>query len=215
MVFDQINLTTREHIDNRIRLILFGGMAALVIIISVINLVRGYHLHKERATYQDKLKQLQQLALQLQSAEESRGGQVSPKAYQSLMRKGRRVNRLIALDLFPWIKILDALENALPDVVILDSFRPVEGFARIQLTGRTDSLDKLVQFQQQLAASDIFSTVILENMGLGDGPASRSQPKSKSRMAFQLHCRLRLDQVLPKETHGALWRTLKNTPRTN
>jgi Tfp pilus assembly protein PilN len=129
------------------------------------------------------------------------------------MSSGLAINRLIALDLFPWVKVLDALEKALPDAVVIDSFRPDEGFARIHLAGHTDSLEQLVRFQERLEASDLFSAVVLENMGLGDDRNDNNNPNARSRMKFKLHCRLRLDRALPVETHGGLWRALEGASK--
>jgi hypothetical protein len=212
MIFDQINLTTRERIDHRIRFLLYGGMALLVLFISVVNLVKGYQIYQERAAYQVKLEQLQQQTQKLQTAGTG-SGEVSKKKYQSLMNRGLRVNRLIALDLFPWVKVLSALEKSQPDVVIIDSFRPVNGFTRIHLAGRTDSLEKLVRFQERLETNDLFAAVVLDNMGLGEGDAGGSEPNPGGRMEFKLRCRLRLDQLFPEETHGALWLALKKAPQ--
>jgi Tfp pilus assembly protein PilN len=213
MVFDQINLSTRERIDNRIRYVAYGGMAAVVIVISLLNLAKGYQIYKERTAYQEKTEQLQQQAQKLQTAGTG-GGEVSQKNYRALMNAGLAINRLIALDLFPWVKVLDALEKALPDAVVIDAFRPDEGFARIYLEGHTDSLEKLVRFQERLEASDLFAAVVLENMGLGDNRSDNKMPNARSRMKFKLHCRLRLDQALPVETHGALWRALESSSRS-
>jgi Tfp pilus assembly protein PilN len=208
MVLNQINLTTRERIDHRIRLILFGGLAGLVIFVSAANLFKSYRIYKERSAYQTKLSQLQQQASRLQTAGEG-GSKISDQAYQSLMNKGKRINHLIALDRFPWVNVLDAIEKALPDVVIIDSFKPVEDFARIHLAGRADSLEALVRFQERLEASDLFASVVLDNMGLSDEAASATQPNPGSRNEFQLQCRLQLDQVLPEETYGLLWLAIK------
>lgn len=213
MVFDQINLTTRERIDYRIRFMLFGAMAALVLIISVINLYKGYQAYRERTAYQDKIEQLQQQALKLQAAEK-RTGQFSDKAYQALMNKSLRINRLIALDLFPWVKVLGALEDALPAVVVIDTFQAADGFMRINIAGHTDSLEQLVRFQEGLEASDLFTSVVLENMGLGGGSEGTTQADSGRRMEFKLHCRLQLDKVFPEETYGSLWLTLKKAQKT-
>lgn len=212
MIFDQINLTTQERIDHRIRFLLYGGMAVLVIIISLVNLTKGYRRYSERTVYQDKLAELHQQIGRRPNDETGRST-IDPKAYQKMMNRGMRINRQIALDLFPWVKILDALEKALPEVVIIDSFRPADGFTRILLSGRTDSLEKLVDFQKGLEDADLFAAVVMENMGIGDSKVDGAKPDDKSRMAFQLHCRLRLDQVLPEEPHGSLWRALKNVPK--
>ena len=201
MVFDRINLTTHERIDYRIRLILFGGMAGLVLIVSVANLFKSYQIYKERTAFETKLNQLQQQASRLQATAEG-GGQVSDKAYQSLMNRGKRINHLIACDRFPWLIILDAIEKALPNVVIIDSFKPTEDFARIHLVGRTDSLEALVQFQERLEANALFASVVLDNMGLTDEAASPSQSTPGGRKEFKLQCRLQLNQVLPEATNG-------------
>ena len=208
MVFDRINLTTHERIDRRIRLVLCGGMAGLVLLVSLANLFKSYQIYKERTAYQTKLSQLQQQASRLQVSAEG-GGKISDKAYRSLMNKGKHINHLIALDRFPWLKILDAIENALPDVVIIDSFKPAEDFARIHLVGRTDSLEALVQFQQRLEANALLASVVLDNMGLTDEAASTPQPTPGGRKAFQLQCRLQLNQVFPEETNGLLWQAIK------
>ena len=207
MLFDQINLSTRERIDYRIRYFLYGGTAVFVAIITLVNLVQGYQLHRESVAYGRKLTALQGQARKLKAGGDD--GNVNPKVYQALMQKGLKGNRLIALDRFPWAKVLDALEKALPEVVIIDSFRPVDGFTRIHLAGRTDSLEKLVGFQKRLEESELFTAIVLENMGIGEGGRDGKQPESKYRMAFKLHCRLRLDKVFPEEIYGTLWRALK------
>ena len=212
MIFDQINLTTQERIDHRIRFLLFGGMALLVIIISLANLIEGYRLYSERTVYQDKLAELEQRIGSIQGDETGRRA-IDPKTYQEMMDKGMRINRQIALDLFPWVKILDALEKAIPDVVLIDSFRPVDDFTRILISGRTDSLEQLVDFQKRLEEADLFAAVVMENMGIDDSAVDGANAGDKSRMAFQLQCRLRLDQALPEETYGSLWRALKNVPK--
>ena len=68
MLFDQINLTTRDRIDYRIRYFLYGGMALFVVVISLVNLVQGYRLYTERATYETKLAALCQQARGLETA---------------------------------------------------------------------------------------------------------------------------------------------------
>jgi Tfp pilus assembly protein PilN len=125
------------------------------------------------------------------------------------MNQSLGINRLIALDLFPWVQVLNALEKALPDVVVIDRFRPVDGFRRIDLAGHTDSLEQLVRFQENLEASDMFASVVLENMGLGNEPGSASLSNAERRTDFQLHCRLQLEVVFPEESYGLLHLALK------
>ena len=211
MLLDQINLSTRERIDYRIRYLLYGGTAVLIAMLSLVNLTQGYQLHRERVGYQRKLVALQTQARKLEAAGNGRDA-FDPKAYQALAKQGLAGNRLIALDLFPWVSVLNALENALPDAVIIDSFQPADGFRRIDIEGRTESLEKLVLFRKRLEEAGLVASVVLENMGIGGGQES-SSIDSSYRTAFKLHCRLRLERVFPEETHGALWQALKPTGR--
>lgn len=210
MLLDQINLTTRERIDYRIRYLLYGATVVFIAAISLANLVQGYQLYRDRVDYQRKLTALQE---QIRNIEAAGGGNraIKPKIYEALMDRGLKGNRLIALDRFPWVKVLDALEKAIPDAVIIDSFQPAADFMRINLDGRTESLEKLVDFQKALEDADLFTSVVLENMGIGKGGQDEGQGNSSYRTAFKLRCRLRLERVLPKEDHGALWLVLQQT----
>ena len=212
MLLDQINLATRERIDYRIRYLLYGATAMFIVAISLTNLVQGYRLYRERVDYQGKLTALQEETRKLEDAS-SNGSTINTKAYQALMNRGLTGNRLIARDLFPWARVLNALENAMPDAVIIDSFRPADGFGRIHLVGRTESLEELVDFQRRLEETDLLTSVVLENMGIGDGGREEETTDSSYRMAFELHCRLRLEQIFPEETHGALRLALQQTDR--
>jgi Tfp pilus assembly protein PilN len=212
MDFDQINLTTRKRIDHRIRFLLFGGIIAVVSLAALLNLYTGYQAYSERQAYQEKIDQLQP-QIQRLAAAEMPGTDFSPKAYEELMNQSLGINRLIALDLFPWAHVLDALEKALPDAVVIDRFRPVDGFTRIDLAGHTDSPEQLVRFQESLEASDMFASVVLENMGLGDISDGKSPSNSGRRTEFQLHCRLQLDAVFPEESYGLLRLALKKTKK--
>ncbi len=212
MLLDQINLTTRERIDYRIRYLLYGATAVFIAMISLVNLTQGYRLYRERVDYQRKFATIQEQTRKLKAAGQA-GGRVNPKAYQTLMNQGLRGNRLIALDQFPWARVLNALEKALPDAVIIDSFRPAADFGRIHLAGRTESLEKLVDFQKGLEDADLFTSVILENMGIGDGGDAEGKVDSSYRMGFKLHCRLRLERIFPEETYGALWLALKKAAK--
>ena len=59
----------------------------------------------------------------------------------------------------------------------------------------------------------MFASVVLENMGLGNGPEGATSSNTARRTAFQLHCRLQLDAVFPEENYGILRLALKKTPK--
>lgn len=210
MELNQINLTTRDHIDLRLVQTIFAAVIGVLLLISLANLYNGFRGRQERVFYQEKIGALQQ---QVKSPGHGDAQPAPPddEAFQALETQSRRINRLIALDIFPWTHILDAIENALPPEVRIDVFRPSADFLQIDLSGQTASLEELVRFQKQLEESPLFQRVVLLDMDLG-GAAGKTHPiAAGDTMLFNLACRLRMESLMPPETYGNLWQTMLET----
>ena len=210
MELNQINLTTRDHIDLRLVQSIFATVIGVLLLISVTNLYNGFRGRQERVFYQEKISALQQ---EVKTPGKGDGHPAPPdnEAFQALEARSRSINRLIVRDIFPWTRILDALENALPPEVRIDVFRPSADFLQIDLAGQTASLEELVRFQKQLEESPLFQRVVLLDMDLGGAPEESRLKAAGSAMRFNLSCQLRMDAVMPPGTYGDLWRTMLET----
>ena len=206
MEFNQINLTTRDHVDRRIVYMVLGTIAALLAIFTLLNAVNGIQAYREQRDYRAKIDDLQQQAKALSA--ENDPAAFDPDSAAALQQRSRQANYLIALDVFPWIPLLDVLEKAVPPQIVLDRFVPASDLKSIHITGVTPSMEPITQFQDALGNDPLFRSVVLENMDLGTGAPSRKPADSGNAIHFKLLCHLDLETLFPKETYGGLWMTL-------
>lgn len=214
MEFNQINLTTHDHVDRRIIYAVLGSVALLLAIFTLFNVVNGFQAFSERGDYQSKIKDLQQQAKTLTSSDQN-GSAFDTKAAEALQKRSRHANYLIALDIFPWVTILDALEKTIPPQVILDRFLPDADLKTIRITGHTPSVEPITRFQDALGKSEMFQSVILENMDFGGGPSATKGGAANGAMHFEMICGLNLKALFPEETYGGLWITLASAKTGN
>lgn len=207
MEFNQINLTTHDHVDRRIIYAVLGGVALLLAAFTLINGIQWISKYSERSRYQSKISELQKQASAL-SASRADEPPFKPEAALALQKSSRQANYLIALDIFPWIDILDEIENAMPPEVVLDRFLPATDLKTIRISGHTPSVEPLTRFQEALGKSDYFQSVVLENMDFGTGSAKPKGAAGNDAMQFEMICGLNLKAVFPEASYGELWMTL-------
>jgi Tfp pilus assembly protein PilN len=214
MEFNQINLTTHDHVDRRIVYTVLGSVALLLAIFTLFNVVNGFQAFSERSAYLSKIKDLQQQAKALISLDQNDSA-FDTKAAEALQKRSRHANYLIALDIFPWVAILDELEKAIPPQVILDRFLPDADLKTIRITGYTPSVEPITRFQDALGKSEMFQSVVLENMDFGAGPSATKKGVGNGAMHFEMICGLNLKAVFPEETYGGLWIMLASAKTGN
>jgi len=207
MEFNQINLTTHDHVDRRIIYAVLGSVALLLAIFTLSNVVYGFHAYNEHSAYVSKIEDLQQQAKTLMPLDPD-GAEFSTKAATALQKHSRHANYLIALDIFPWVEILDELEKTIPPQVVLDRFLPEASLQTIRITGYTPSVEPITRFQDALGKSELFHSVVLENMDFGTGSSTQKGGSRKGAMQFEMICGLNLQAIFPEETFGGLWLTL-------
>lgn len=214
MEFNQINLTTHDHMDRRILYGVLGGVAVLVAVFTLFNLVGGIQAFRERASYRSKIRDLQQQAQAL-TAQQQNNTAFDAQAAADLQKSTRHANYLIALDIFPWTGILDELEKTIPPQVVLDRFLPSKDLKTIRITGHTPTVDPITRFQDALGKSDLFQSVVLENMDFGSDESAKKTSADKGAVQFEMICGLNLKAVFPEESFGGLWMTLASQAHGN
>ena len=214
MEFNQINLTTQDHVDRRIVYGVLGGVVTLLALFTLSNAVSGIQAYRERSAYQAKITDLQQQAQTLTDSDKN-AGNFNAETAKAMQNRSRQANFLIALDLFPWIRILDELESAIPSQVVLDRFLPEPDLTTIRITGRTSSVEPITHFQEALEKSEIFQSVVLENMDFGTGSSALPSPNGNGAMKFEIICGLNLKALFPEAQYGEIWMTLASQPTGN
>ena len=207
MEFNQISLTTHGHVDRRIIYAVLGSVVLLVATFTLFNVVNGFRIFNERSTYRSKITDLQKQAESLQNSEKG-SVDFDREAAATLQKRSRHVNRLIALDIFPWITVLDELEKAIPPQVVLDRFLPAPDFKTIRISGQTPAVEPITRFQDAMGKSPLFQSVVLENMDFGQKDKAANPSPADKGMRFEMICGLRLKELFPEERYGSLWMTI-------
>ncbi len=207
MEFSQINLTTHDHVDRRIVFGVLGGVVLFLAIFTLVNAVNGFQAFNERSDYQAKIGDLQQQAKALVKQDEI-VATFDAAAAGELQNRIRNANYLIALDIFPWITIMDELEKAIPPQVVLDRFLPSQDLKTFRINGRMPSVEPITRFQEALGKSNLFQSVVIENMDFGPESSAAKGAGASSGMHFEMTCRLNLEALFPEKQYGGLWMTL-------
>ena len=214
MEFNQINLTTHDHVDRRILFGALGSVTVLLVFFTVFNTVSGIQAYRERASYRSKIKNLQLQAKTIVSVD-AEGAALDAEGAETLQKRSRFANHLIALDIFPWVHILDELEKTIPPQIVLDQFLPDADLKTIRIAGHTSSVEPITEFQNALEKSEILQSVVLENMDFGSGTAGPKSNGGGGAMQFEMICGLDLKALFPEEQYGNLWMTLTSMKAGN
>lgn len=182
MELGNINLATMDHVNRRV--VLAAMVATLLVLVAAtgFNLIYGLRYAKEKGDYRGKMDRI----AQMQS-----GGSIpaiDAKAAQDLPERIRFTNRLIAEDRFPWIRILDVVEETLPPGVILSKFQPSGDFLSLSLSGRAVNVNELVRFHKALEGSGLFQYANLSTLSL-------DQPGDAGGLQFDIDGRLRVESL--------------------
>ena len=207
MEFNQINLTTHDHVDRRMVFGVLIGIALFLTIFTLFNAVNGLQAFNERSDYRAKIRDLQQQAKTLTKQYEAVAA-FDAAAADELQKRIQNANYLIALDIFPWMTIMDELERAIPPQVVLDRFLPSQDLKTIRINGRTPSVEPITRFQEALGKSALFQSVVIENMDFGPEASATEGSKTSGGMHFEMIGRLNLEAVFPEKQYGGLWMTL-------
>jgi Tfp pilus assembly protein PilN len=207
MEFSQINLATHDHVDRRIVFGVLGGVVLFLAIFTLVNAVSGFQVFSERSDYRAKISDLQQQAKTLTKQDEI-VATFDAAAADELQNRIQNANYLIALDVFPWITIMDELEKAIPPQVVLDRLVPSQDRKTIRINGRMPSVEPITRFQEALGKSNLFQSVVIENMDFGPESSAAKGAAAGSAMHFEMICRLDLKALFPEKQYGGLWMTL-------
>ncbi|GBC59827.1 hypothetical protein DENIS_0768 [Desulfonema ishimotonii] len=208
----RINLASVDYFDKRM---IFAVMAVMVIIsllLFSLNIRRmnrlaheaeGHRVGIERQKKdQDKKKktaQLQKMA-------------VGEKEIGATLRHTVFVNRLLAKDIFPWDRILDAFEKKMPEGIFPERLSADETFGRVILTGYADSMDSVQSYLRQREEADLFQKIVLIRISAEQEPPAKG---GKPPVRFEIESTLQPERLFPEKEFGLLWKVMIPEPKSD
>jgi Tfp pilus assembly protein PilN len=182
-----LNLATFEYRTRRVAAMLLFVTGLAVVVISLNSIFGGLELRDEIREYEKRIEQLENV--RAKAAAHGRGKTEKPlgqEAMRTIKEQASLVNQLIVSDLFPWDRLLDGIEGALPEEVLLSSLRPSGDRKKITLTGRARSTESLSRFMGGLEDSDVVERAALTKLHV------ERENGHSSAMAFEIEGKLRL-----------------------
>lgn len=162
----KINLATFEYQDRRLAAVL------LVLSVSALLLAAGYSafgFSDNRATidkYRDRIGRLERSLAEKMKGERGRSDLPDGSEAEQIEARVGRVGRLLLLDGFPWLPLLDSLERQLPDEIALTEITPSGDFRKLALKGRAGNTAAMTRFLKRLDQGGLFTESALSQMTL-------------------------------------------------
>jgi Tfp pilus assembly protein PilN len=187
--FDTINLATTDHLDRRVVVAVMTAVLLLLLAFTGCNLVQGARYYRQKADYEKKIARVRGTAVEAKTVE------VDPLIVKDLPARVKFTNRVIVEDRFPWIQVLDIVEEAIPGEVVIQQFSPSGDFRNLVLKGSTPDVNDLVRFHQALESSGIFEYVNLRTISLEQPGDRRAEAGSPGGIQFEVEGRFRFDAL--------------------
>ncbi len=184
------NLATFEYIDRRLSLLLMLSTSVIILCISVY-MIRQFFAGAEKIQEnRTKIYQReQQIASKTRNASEEERV-LTKEQIKSIEHRIAEFNRLIAIDIFPWNRILEELERSLPEGISLVSFAPADDFRTITLKGLAESESRISFFLKRLEESELFDTNTLLAFQVKPKNDSITGKKEETGIPFTIESRL-------------------------
>lgn len=161
------NLSTRPFYNIRAVQVALGGLALLVAVLTVINLVQLVRLTTSERALGARAQQAESEAQRFREEARRIRSQIDAKELNEVAAAAQEANAIIDLRAFSWSELFAQIEATLPESVRLTSFQPQEDregrlvmnlgvqARRVQdLESFLDALEKTGRFHEVLAAQE-------------------------------------------------------------
>ncbi|RJR44802.1 MAG: hypothetical protein C4576_12835 [Desulfobacteraceae bacterium] len=150
----ELNLATRRHPDGKRN---YPAVAAALLVLLLLTLYTVYLHTRNRAEireYEQRISRLEQS--QASRIQANRKAAPTKGEIDSLRERVSFVNRVIALDSFPWNRFLDELELCTPPDVLLLRFATTKDADRFRIEGNAGSMKEITEFMKGMDSSALF-----------------------------------------------------------
>ncbi len=165
------NFSTRPFYNERAVNAWLGGVAALVVIVTVLNVNRVVHYSHSDTQLTVDASRDEARARDLRAAAARERASVDPKQLEHVSDEARRANELIDQRTFSWTELFNRFETTLPDNVRIVSVRPRVDRRRgtlIEIAVVARDTKDVNQFIENLEATHAFTNALTVEDRYGD-----------------------------------------------
>ena len=156
------NLATRPFYNERAVHVLIGVAAAIVAIITVLNVVRVITLSRHNTELSARINADRAEAARLTSEAARIRTTINKDELALVVEAAQEANALIDQRTFSWTEFFNLIESTLPPEVMLTAVRPSfrDGVTRVAMSVLSRQAVDLEEFMNKLEATGAFTTVI-------------------------------------------------------
>jgi Tfp pilus assembly protein PilN len=179
----KVNLATFVYYDKRVAYTALVIIALFLAGIALFNLNRGSYYREEIRSYNDKIKRLEKQLSKRKKTREKILKKLKGEEMQIIREGAKRVNRIIVKDVFPWDRLLDAIETDIPEGMILRDIKVSDDFNKVFLSGFAKTPKNISKMLGNMEKTDIFGKSLLTKLSVGKEKVG-AHPNSKQGGVF-------------------------------
>ncbi|MBW2165519.1 MAG: PilN domain-containing protein [Deltaproteobacteria bacterium] len=197
----KVNISTLEYHDKRIVYsVVLGAIVFLAAIIGY-NINVGVKYQKEISEYEEKIGKLVE---QNQSKRKFLHKELKEEEIKQIKTDALFVNKLIAIDIFPWDHLLETLEDNIPEGIILMNLSLSDIYDKLLLKGSAGSIEKIALFLKKLEESSMFQKCMILKLSVEKGSLEEISKKKPFNIYFEIEISLLMNEIFPEDKYGNL-----------
>ena len=202
-------MATLEYHDKRIVYSVVLGAIIFLSAITGYNINMGVKYQKEISEYEEKIGKLEQN----QSQKKFLHKELKEEEIKQIKTDALFVNKLIAIDIFPWDRLLETLEDNIPEDIILMnlSLSDIYGsdiYDKLLLKGSGDSIEKIALFLKKLEESSMFQKCMILKLSVEKGSLEEISKKKSFNIYFEIESLLLMNEIFSEDKYGNFATTL-------
>ena len=197
-------MATLEYYDKRIVYSVVLGVIIFLVAITGYNINVGVKYQKEISEYEEKIEKLKQK----QSQRKFFHKELKEEEINQIKTDALFVNKLIAIDIFPWDRLLETLEDDTPEDIILMDLSLSDIYDKLLLKGYAGSIEKITLFLKKLEESSMFQKCMILKFSIEKGRLEEISKKKSFHIYFEIENSLLMKEIFPEDKYGNLATTL-------
>lgn len=156
------NLATRPFYNERLVHVVLAAVAALVVLLAVVNVARLVTLSKAYTEFSSKAARDEVTARELSQKAAAIQRQIRTEELKTLTAAAREANALIDQRTFSWTEFFNRIETTMPPDVMLAAVRPHvdRGLLFVQMVVIGRRVDDIDRFMESLEATGAFQELL-------------------------------------------------------
>jgi Tfp pilus assembly protein PilN len=200
-------LATESRFHRRRIRLAIAALALFGLLFTIGGLLRAAKLSDRIAVYEADLARLETERAEREQVRRAEKMTVGGEELEKTRRRAHWINQQIARDLYPWVRLLDALEANLPGTLYVTRVASEDEGRGLRMEGFAASMEQVSGYLQKKESVALFERIVLENVEV-DPMETESAEGGRPPVGFEIESRLQPRQLFPPETYGVLWRTL-------